>query len=311
VNDTMVDNTMVIAADLGDTAQLAVSGIATGCLYALVALGFVVVYKATGVLNLAQGGFVSLGAYLTYTGHQLWGLPFWLATVFSIVCCAVVAAAVERVFVRRVAVGAIYAALLVTFGVLIVFPPVISGIWGNTQLNLGDPWGLDRVDIGAVSLTTRDVAVVVITTLVVAAFFVFFRLSRLGVAMRATASDPEAAMAQGVDERLVYGGSWALAGALGAISGTLLATAVGGGLQPALVSFALLALPVIILGGLDSPVGAVVGGLIIGVAQQFATVSVPEAFGSGFTEVVPYLVMIVILLIRPQGLFGTKHVRRV
>jgi branched-chain amino acid transport system permease protein len=150
-----------------------------------------------------------------------------------------------------------------------------------------------------------------ITAVVVAVFFIFFRFSRLGVAMRATASDPEAAVAQGVDERVVYGASWAIAGGLGSIGGTLLATAVGGGLQPGLTAFALLALPVIILGGLDSPLGAVVGGLIIGVVQQFSTVWVPESFGSGFTTVVPYLVMIVILLIRPQGLFGTEHVRRV
>jgi branched-chain amino acid transport system permease protein len=300
-----------LADGVTDAAQLAVSGIAAGCLYALVALGFVIVFKATGVLNLAQGGFVGLGAYLTYTGHQLWGMPFWLAALFSVVSCALVAIAIERLFVRRVAVGALYAALLVTFGILIIFPPVISGIWGNNQLNLGDPWGLDHINIGPVSITTRDLAVMGITAVVVAVFFIFFRFSRLGVAMRATASDPEAAVAQGVDERVVYGASWAIAGGLGSIGGTLLATAVGGGLQPGLTAFALLALPVIILGGLDSPLGAVVGGLIIGVVQQFSTVWVPESFGSGFTTVVPYLVMIVILLIRPQGLFGTEHVRRV
>jgi branched-chain amino acid transport system permease protein len=238
-------------------------------------------------------------------------MPFWLAAVVSMAGCAVVAAGIERVLVHRVSVGEIYTAQLVTFGILIVIPPVVAGIWGTDQLNLGDPWGLDRVQLGPVSLTARDVAVIVVTALVVAGFFVFFRLTRLGVAMRATASDPEAAVAQGVDERLVYGSAWGVAGALGGLSGTFIATAVGGGLSPGISSFALLALPVIILGGVDSPVGAVVGGLVIGVVQQFAAVHVPDSFGSGFSEVVPYLVMIIILLIRPQGLFGSRQVRRV
>jgi branched-chain amino acid transport system permease protein len=306
-----VNDPVLLASGAADVAQLTLSGIAAGCLFALVALGFVVVFKATGVLNLAQGGFVTLGAYLTYTFHQLLGLPFWLATVLSMAGCALVGAVVERVFVHRVSVGAIYTALLVTFGILILAPPVISAFWGTEQLNLGDPWGLSKVSFGPVSTTSRDLAVIAVTAVVVAAFFAFFRLTRLGVAMRATASDPEAAIAQGVDERLVYGSAWGVAGALGGLSGTFIATAVGGGLNPGIAAFALLALPVIILGGVDSPVGAVVGGLIIGIVQQFAAVNVPQSFGSGFSEVVPYLVMVVILLIRPQGLFGSREIRRV
>jgi branched-chain amino acid transport system permease protein len=302
---------VVLASGAVDVAQLAVSGIAAGCLFALVGLGFVIVLKATGVLNLAQGGFVSLGAYLTYTFHQVVHLPFWLATILSMAACAVVAAAIERVFVHRVSVGAIYTALLVTFGLLILVPPIISGVWGANQLNLGDPWGLKRIQLGPITLTSRDLAVIVVTAIVVAAFFAFFRFTRLGVAMRATASDPEAAVAQGVNDRLVYGSAWGVAGALGGLSGTFIATTVGGGLSPVISSFALLALPVIILGGVDSPVGAVLGGLIIGVVQQFAAVHVPKSFGSGFSEVVPYLVMIVILLIRPEGLFGSREIRRV
>jgi len=133
----------------------------------------------------------------------------------------------------------------------------------------------------------------------------------MGLAMQATALDPEAALAQGVSDRTVGRLSWAIAGGLGAFAGTMLATTAGTGLGPGLEQFALLALPVIILGGLESPLGAVVGGLIVGIVQQFAVVRVPDEFGKGFDQVVPYLLMLVIMLVRPQGLFGTKKVRRI
>ncbi|UUT36580.1 branched-chain amino acid ABC transporter permease [Microbacterium elymi] len=142
------------------------------------------------------------------------------------------------------------------------------------------------------------------------AFYLFFRFTRIGLSLRATAIDGEAAMAQGVSTRLVYGISWGIAGALGAFGGVVLSTTVGGGVRPGLEVYAFLALPVIILGGLESPLGAVIGGLIIGVVQQFAVSLVPESWGSGFSDVVPYVVMLAILLIRPAGLFGRKEIRR-
>jgi branched-chain amino acid transport system permease protein len=146
---------------------------------------------------------------------------------------------------------------------------------------------------------------------VFALFVVLFRFSRLGLAMQAAAEDPEAAMAQGISDRLVHGLAWAIAGALGAVAGALLATTGGGGVRPGMEVLALLALPVIIFGGLTSPTGAVVAGLVIGVAQQFAVVRLPDAVGDGFHEVVPYLLMLVMLLVRPQGLFGSAQARRI
>jgi branched-chain amino acid transport system permease protein len=292
-----------------ENLQILISGVALGCLFALLALGFVVVTKATGVLNLAQGCFVVLGAYLSYAAHQQWGLPFPLAVACSVAAVAAIAAAIEALIVHRVAGRQPYAPILVTFGILIVVPPVVAGIWGDAQLNLGDPWGLKHLQLGAVSITQRDVAVTVITGTALALFAGFFRFTRLGLAMRATASDPEAAVAQGISDRLVHRVAWAMAGALGALAGTMLATAAGSGVGPGLEHVAMLALPVIILGGLESPLGAVVAGLLLGVVQQFAVVR--AEIGIGFYDVLPYLLMIGIMLVRPQGLFGTKRIRRI
>ncbi|MBX6387951.1 MAG: branched-chain amino acid ABC transporter permease [Frankia sp.] len=294
-----------------ENLQILVGGIASGCLLALIALGFVVVTKSTGVLNLAQGGFVVLGCYLTYEGRQSWGLPFWLAVVVAAILTALIAAIIEATVVHPVALRGLYPPILVTFGISIVIPAVAAGIWTTYQLTLDDPWGLDKVGVAGLTIAQRDIAVIVVTLVVLALFLAFFRFSRLGLAMQAAASDPEAALAQGISDRVIHMTAWAMAGALGAVAGALLATTGGGGVRPGLETQALIALPVIILGGLTSPAGAVVGGLLVGVAQQFAVVRVPDVLGSGFHEVAPYLLMLLVLLVRPQGLFGSAEVRRI
>ncbi len=293
-----------------ENLQILVSGVALGCLYALLALGFVVVSRATGVLNLTQGGFVVIGAYLTYLYGQTMGMPYFVAMGMSVLSTAIIAGALEAVVVHRIAHTNLFTPILVTFGLLIMISPIASGIWGTEPLSSGDPWGLNVLRVGEISVTHKDLAIVILTGVILALFLGFIRYSRLGLAMQATAIDPEAALAQGVSDRMVHRLSWSIAGALGAVAGTMLATSASGGVRPALEHYALLALPVIILGGIESPLGAVVGGLIMGTVQQFAVVKVPDSFGKGFEEVVPYLVMIVILLLKPEGLFGTRKVRR-
>lgn len=291
-----------------DLLQTLVSGIALGCLYAVLALGFVVVARASGILNLAQGSFVVLGAYLAFALIHHAGLPFWVGVVIAMAVVAVFAVLLEAFVVHRVTDH--FAALLVTFGITIAVAPIVTGIWPGDSLNIDDPWALDVIRIGGIGITARDATLIPITAVLLLGFFLFFRFTRIGLSLRATAIDSEAAMAQGVSTRFVYGISWGMAGALGAFGGVVLSTTVGGGVRPGLEIYAFLALPVIILGGLESPLGAVVGGLIIGVVQQFAVSLVPESWGSGFSDVVPYLVMLVILLIRPAGLFGRQEVRR-
>jgi branched-chain amino acid transport system permease protein len=301
---------MLAASGVSGFLQLSVSGIALGALYGLVALGFVIVLASSGVLNLMHGGFVLLGAYLVYNAHNTWGLPFPIAVLVAAAMCAAVGVLLEGLVVRRLGSHAHLAGLLVTLGLLYVTEPLVTAIWGYDQLNLGDPWALNTIALGDVRLTERDIAVISITAAVFAGFFALFRFSELGVAMRAAASDREAAFAQGISPRVVMGVAWGVAGVVGTLAGLLLATAAGGGVRPELAQVGLAALPAIILGGLDSPIGAVVGGLVMGLAQQYAAGYAPDWLGQGFSEVMPYLVMTLLLLLRPHGLFGTKAVRR-
>lgn len=307
--------TAAVLADIAtaDVLRSLASGIALGCKYALVALGFVIVFKATGVINFAQASFVLLGGYLTYNATETWGLSFYLSILVAMVGGALVGMLLEALVLRRMVGEQPFTLVMVTIGVLYVIDNVVTAVWGPHTLNLGDPWGIEVQRVGDVVIADKDLWTVVLTAVVLAGFFAFFRWSTLGLAMRATAMDQEAAFAQGISARRVYQVSWAIAGLVGALAGVVL-SAGAAGLNPAVGQIALVAFPAMILGGLDSPAGAVVGGLVIGVVQSLTALLAPEYLewvGGSFELVSPYLVMIVILLVRPYGLFGTKEVRRV
>ncbi|HZI37292.1 MAG TPA: branched-chain amino acid ABC transporter permease, partial [Acidimicrobiia bacterium] len=269
-----------------DFLQFLVAGVAVGSLYALLALGFVIVYKATGVINFAHGGLLLLGTYLAYEFKHR-GLPFYLAVLAAMVACAAI-------------------------GLSIAINQIVTWSWGFDRLNLEDPWGLRTYDVGGVIVALTDIVRVVAAAGLLAAFFAFFRRSRYGLAMRATASDQEAAMAQGISASRIFGLSWAIAGVTATVAGVLLASGVRG-VDPELSFVAFLAIPAIILGGLDSTTGAVVGGLIIGIVEEMTkgyADRVPEWLGHNFHTVTPYIVLVAIMLVRPYGLFGTKEVER-
>jgi branched-chain amino acid transport system permease protein len=294
-----------------DLAQIGISGLALGSLYGLIAVGFVVVYKATKVINLAHGGSALLGAYLTYWLHMQVGLPYVLAAVGAMAMCAVLGMLVQRFLVEPVLNRDMHASLMVTMGVLIVMQAVVFTIWGTDLLDAGDPWGLKTLKVGSLSITARDLSVIVVAALAVVAFFLFFKFTLMGTAMRATAFHREASAAQGISPRLIGMVSWGIAGALGGLAGLLLSTTAGGGVQPTISSSALVALSAIIVGGLDSPGGAVLGGIIIGLAQQYAASYSPDVLGTGVSAVLPYVVMVLILIVRPTGLRGTADIRRI
>jgi len=292
--------------------QIFLAGAALGARYALVALGFVIIYKATGVINFAQGALLALGTYLTYACIQA-GLPFVIAVIGGALGTALVGALIEATVLRRMVGQPVFAVIMITIGLLFLIDQVITAIWGFDALNLGDPWGVETVAIGSVNLAVRDAWTFAITAAVLAAFYGFFRFTDWGVAMRATAFDPEAALAQGISARRVFAMSWAISGVLAALAGVTLA-AGSAGVRPDIGFVALLAFPAMIVGGLDSPLGAVLGGLIIGITQQLVAGyqdDIAPWLGDGFQSVAPFVVMILILLVRPYGLFGTPEVRRV
>ena len=292
--------------------QLLVAGLAVGALYSLVALGFVIIYKATGVINFAQGALLLLGAYFALSFHELANLPFLLAALAAMAACALVGVLVERLILSRMVGQPVFAVIMITLGLTIFFEQIVTWRWGQ-QRNLADPWGLDTFTVADVVIPVVNVVRIGAAAVLLAGFFAFFRYSRIGVAMRATASDQEAALAQGISARRIFALSWAVAAAVAALAGVLLASG-GRGLDPSLGVVALVAFPAIILGGLDSPGGAVVGGAVMGVVETMTSGysdKLPEFLGHNFHRVTPYVVLVAILMVRPYGLFGTPEVRRV
>ena len=296
---------------MNDFVQVCVIGIAEGAKFALVALGFVVIYRATGVINFAQGGFVLLGAYLTYNVAETWGLPFYVGVVVAMAGGALVGALVERVALRPMIGQPPFTSIMITIGVLYVLEQVVTSIWGFDAHNLGDPWKNHTVHAGDITIAVRNLWTVGLAGAALMAFFLLFRYTRTGIAMRATALDPEAALAQGISPGRVYTLAWAISGAVAALAGVTLAAGTGQ-LAPGIDLIALAAFPAIILGGLDSPLGAVIGGVLIGLSKNLTARYFDDItwLGRNFHTVMPYVVMIVILLIRPYGLFGTREVRR-
>jgi branched-chain amino acid transport system permease protein len=295
-----------------DFLQLCFAGLALGSRYALVALGFVIIFKASGVINFAQGALVTLGAYLAYNFNQTWNLPFVLALPMAVATGALVGVVVQRLLLRRMVGRPVFAVIMITIGLLFLLDQAIPSVWGYDALDLGDPWGIDTVTVGGVVLAVKDLWAIALAGVVLLGFFLFFKYSRMGVAMRASALDQEAALARGISVRRVFAWSWGIAGGVAALAGVSLGSGPAA-VTPSLGLVALAAFPAMILGGLDSPKGAVVGGVLIGVTQTLTAGYQPEyaAFlGNNFYVVMPYVVMIAILLIRPYGLFGTKEVQR-
>ena len=286
-----------------------IRGLGIGCVYALLALGFVIIYKATRVISFAQPAFMLAGAVLVT--YLVGPLGFFIAVPLAALAVAGLALGVERVAIRPMVGKPAFAVAIITLGIDVAVRVVVNAFIGLNVRYVGDPWGVATTDVFGLSVQQRHIAMMATTALLVAALFAFFRYTRTGLAMRAAAYDQEAALAQGVSVGMVFALSWAMAGALAAIAGTF--AAVGESVNEALWLIALVALPVIILGGLDSLPGAVIGGLVVGIVQELTAAYqgyVPW-LGANFSVITPYLVMMLVLLIRPYGLFGTREVERV
>jgi branched-chain amino acid transport system permease protein len=290
--------------------QLLFQGVALGCIYALVALGFTVVYRASKVINFAQGSLLLVGAYLISVLATGLNLPFALAVIAAIALLAAGGAAFQMLVLRRLLGQPVFVLVMITIGLSIVIDSSIPAIFGGNARILGDPWGASAVNVGGVTFNWVRIWTVLCTGLILVAFFAFDRFSRYGLAMRATAADEEAALAVGIPVRRVYALTWAIAGGVAAVGGMFLA-GFPSSVNPSLGDVALRAFPAVILGGLDSPPGAVVGGITIGIVEVMASGYSPGWMGSNFAAVAPYVVMILVLLSRPYGLFGTRPVERV
>jgi branched-chain amino acid transport system permease protein len=290
--------------------QLLFEGLSLGATYALVALGFVVIYRSSQVINFAQGAMLLLGAYLISWLAVDQGLPFFVAVVAAMLALAALGATFHRVALRPVAGRPTFVPVMITIGASIAVAALVETIFGSGQRLLGDPWGSSSFHVAGVTITWVKLWGIVVTALALAAYFAFDRWTRWGLAMRATAGDEEATLSVGVPVRRVHALTWALAGALATLGGLFLA-GFPGAPQPALGDAALRAFPAVVLGGLTSSVGAVIGGLLIGVVEVMTSGYAPASLGTNFYAVAPYIVMIAILLVRPYGLLGTAPAERV
>ncbi|WP_028458571.1 branched-chain amino acid ABC transporter permease [Chloroflexus sp. Y-396-1] len=288
--------------------QLALSGIANGAIFALVALGFVLIYKSSDVINFAQGELLLIGAYLTYAMVEQFGLWWPAGVIIAVVLAAIVGVLIEQLVLRPLIGEPVISVIMVTIGLSSLLRAIVGAIWGvtprpapqflptDTVTILGANVGVDRIWAFGLAIT-----LFVVLTL-------FFRYSREGIAMRAVADDQQAALSMGISVKKVWAVAWAIAAITAAVGGILLMS-IFGGVSGTIARVGLIVFPVVILGGLDSIPGAIIGGLIIGLLQSFAGGYLPPEWGLG--EVVPFIVLLLILLVRPYGLFGQRIIERV
>jgi branched-chain amino acid transport system permease protein len=293
-----------------ELVQCLVRGLGDGSVYALLAFGFVIIFKSMGVISFAQPALMLSGAVLVT--YLVTTVNFYLAVVLAAAAAALLAVGVERTVLRPMIGKPVFVISIITLGVDIVIRVVVNAYIGLDVRQVGAPWGLSTSRLLGIEVQQRHLIMFVTTMVLVAILFAFFRYSRIGLAMRAVAFDQEVALAQGVSVGFVFALSWAIAGALATIAGVFVST--GAGVDQQLWIIALKALPVIILGGLDSLGGAVIAGLAIGVVESLVATygaDIAPWLGGEFSLVTPYLVMMVVLLVRPYGLFGTREVIRI
>jgi branched-chain amino acid transport system permease protein len=296
-----------------DFFQLLTAGLSLGFAYALISLGFVVIYRSSQVFNFAHGELLGVGAF-TMTSMVGIGLPWPIALFAAMVITGVVAAGVERVIVRPMIGRPVFVTIILTLFVAYFLRAAIVIIWGVDFHGMPTPWDrMGQIDIGGVAVLYNEIAAIVAGVLGLAFFFVLFKYSKLGVGMRATNNDQEVALALGIPVGRIFAATWFLAGMFACLAGVVL-TMYPHQLDQNIGFIALRAFPAVIVGGLTSPVGTAIAGLLLGISEIMSQAYVSPhlgAFGHDLHEVFPYVVMIIFLMIRPYGLLGKKDVERV
>ena len=276
------------------------AGVAQGCVYALVALGFVLIYKATETVNFAQGDLMMLGGFFALTASVIMGWPYWATILFAVAAMAAVGMLIERIVLRPVLGQPAFTVVMITIGVGYVLRGVVTMVpgWGTDTFTFPTPFADGTFDVVEVIFAVQQVAVIVMTAALVAVLYVFFRFSKLGVAMQATSQNQLAAAYMGIPVRRVNMMIWGLSAGVAAFAGILLAPVTF--VHSNMGFIGLKAFPAAVVGGFGSVPGAIVGGLIIGVVEAFAGRYMPE----GFKDIAAYVVVLAVLLVKPSGIFG-------
>jgi branched-chain amino acid transport system permease protein len=285
------------------------TGIMVGGIYALVALGWVLIYKCSGVLNLAMGEMTLIGAYVSLSFYSM-GVPFLLSLLFSLIIGFILGILTERIFLDRLIGEPVLTVIMVTVGLSFFFKGTVEFLWGTDTRVFAPPvFSIEPVRLGPLIIGEVYLWSFVAAIILLVVFVCFFKYTRWGLAMQATADDEMAALSVGVSARFVYAAAWAIAFMAAGVGGTLLGNI--NGLNISVGYLGLLVLPVVVLGGLNSVPGAILGGLIIGVLQNFCGAYLDRYFPGGVKEVAPFAFMAIFLLFKPYGIWGWERIERV
>ena len=285
------------------------TGIMVGGIYALVALGWVLIYKCSGVLNLAMGEMTLIGAYVSLSFYSM-GIPFLLAILISLIIGMVLGILTERIFLDKLIGQPVLTVIMVTVGLSFFFKGTVELIWGtDTRVFTPPVFSIEPIHIGPVIVGQAYLWSFVAAIILLIVFVCFFKYTRWGLAMQATADDEMAALSLGVSARFVYAAAWAIAFMAAGVGGTLLGNI--NGLNISVGYLGLLVLPAVVFGGLNSVPGAIVGGIVIGILQNLCGAYLDRYFPGGVKEVAPFAFMAIFLLFKPHGLWGWERIERV
>jgi branched-chain amino acid transport system permease protein len=289
--------------------QLIIQGLATGSVYALVALGFVLIYKASSVINFAQGELLMVGAYICLAMLTTYKVPFWAGFLLTMAFSVVLALSIERFILRPMIGEPVISIIMITIGLSLVLKSIVSAVWGTQIKVFPSIFPETPVKVGEIVVSQVYIYTFLASMVFLILFALFFKYSRMGIAMRAAANSNQVALSMGISVKKVFAISWCVAAVVSSVGGILIGNI--NGVNITLSAIGLKVFPAVILGGLDSIPGAVLGGLIIGIMENLAGGYLDHFFGGGVKTVAPFVVLVIILMIKPYGLFGTEEIERV
>lgn len=291
--------------------QLLTSGVCLGFVYALVTVGFVLIFKCSRVFNIAQGSFVLIGSYIGWTLLERFGLPVWLAFLAAIAIGAIIGLLIEHLAIRPVVAQPLVAPIMITIALLYIFHGIVVLIWGAKPLNFSFMAVGASLNFGNLSIAMESIVGLIISVTIIGIFLLFFRYTKRGLAMRATAEDEQVVQGAGVRVNTVYALAWIIACVVGVLAGILFGSM--GGTTPALGETGLKALAIALVGGFDSIGGCVVAALIVGILENLSCGYLDPLLpgGGGLASVFPFIIMIIVLIFKPYGLFGLVRIERI
>jgi branched-chain amino acid transport system permease protein len=288
--------------------QVFIAGITIGSIYALIAIGIVLIFKSSGVINFAQGSMVMVGAFITYALVVQGQIPIWLSLILTFLISGAIGMIIERFVLRYLTGVSLISIIMVTMGISFVMDGGALATWGSSNFTFPRLFPSFSIEMGGIKVSSIYLWSFLTSMVLLVIFFLFFKYSKTGLSMRAAADNQKLAVALGISPKKVLSLTWMITSAVAAAGGILLASISA--LHVNLSYIGLIVFPVVILGGLDSIAGATIGGLIVGVLEAISGVYIAPLLGGAFQQVAAFAFLLIILLVKPYGLFGTKEIER-